>query len=601
MKAFIFNSGTGSRMGDLTISTPKALVKFSNGESILSRQLRLLKLVGIRDVVITTGPFDDQIRNLCSQFTALNIQFVNNPLYQTTNSIYSLFLAKSLINEDFIVLHGDLVFDQNIMKELINFPSVNACVINSAIKLPSKDFKGRIINGYLKEISVNIFDDNCFALQPLYKISKNTFLEWIKEIKKFILQKNSNVYAENALNNILYNQYFKFLNYKDYFIEEIDNKEDLFKVNHQISSFDYKNQNILWSNDFYSSVNDYLKEQGLKKPFIIHGKHFNDNSQFKFFSKQINGIQFSNFSPNPTYEEVLEGLKNFKNNNCDSIIALSGGSGIDLAKAIKLFSPYDKNYLHQIYSYVNIPLVAIPTTAGTGSESTRYSVIYFDGEKQSLTHDCLLPNLAILSPNFLIDLPDYHKKSSLLDAFCQALESFWSINSNETSKKYASDSLVLFLKYYRDYLNNVKSANYPIMQASNLSGKAINISQTTAPHALSYKLTKLTGIAHGHSVSLLLPLLMEYMLDNLDSLQDPRGEKYYLDTLQDLSKIFSQSNLKELILTVKSIIDTFNLPKVKIKYEMLNELSNSVNLTRLRNNPIYIDYIAVRKIYSNFL
>ena len=72
--------------------------------------------------------------------------------------------------------------------------------------------------------------------------------------------------------------------------------------------------------------------------------------------------------------------------NCDSIISLGGGSCID-SKAIKLFSPFKDKYLTENYSYVDIPLIAIPTTAGSGTESTRFSVIYYNGEKQSLVHD----------------------------------------------------------------------------------------------------------------------------------------------------------------------------------------------------------------------
>ena len=131
-------------------------------------------------------------------------------------------------------------------------------------------------------------------------------------------------------------------------------------------------------------------------------------------------------------------LENIK---CDSIISIGGGSCIDVAKAIKLYSSFDGNYIDQTPKYVDMPFLAIPTTAGTGTESTRYSVIYYNGEKQSLVHDSLLPDTAILNVKFLYNMPDYHKKSSLLDAFCQAIESYWSINSSETSKEYSEQSI----------------------------------------------------------------------------------------------------------------------------------------------------------------
>lgn len=134
----------------------------------------------------------------------------------------------------------------------------------------------------LSEIFVNIFDDNCHALQPLYKISKNSFLEWFKELEVFIKENNINVYAENALNNFLHLHNFNFIDYNGHFIKEIDNQDDLLKVNNQIRIVDFQSQEILWSNEFYSDIKFYLKKHQLTKPFFIHRKHFiNDYLAYK--------------------------------------------------------------------------------------------------------------------------------------------------------------------------------------------------------------------------------------------------------------------------------------------------------------------------------
>ena len=82
----------------------------------------------------------------------------------------------------------------------------------------------------------------------------------------------------------------------------------------------------------------------------------------------------------------------------------------------------------------DIPFLAMPTTAGTGSEATRYAVIYYDGKKQSVTHDSVVPDVAILEPKVLKTLPLYQKKCTMMDALCQGIESWWSMNSTDESK-----------------------------------------------------------------------------------------------------------------------------------------------------------------------
>ena len=157
MKAFIFNSGIGSRMMHLTKNSPKALVKLSNGETILGRQIRILKDYGIKEFIITTGPFEQQIKDFTSNIKRIEITYVKNEIYDKTNSIYSLYLAKDLIDDDFIVLHGDLVFNKQIVKHILNSHKSDIALIGKTVPLPDKDFKGLVVNERLKHISVDIF------------------------------------------------------------------------------------------------------------------------------------------------------------------------------------------------------------------------------------------------------------------------------------------------------------------------------------------------------------------------------------------------------------------------------------------------------------
>ncbi len=177
MKAIILNSGIGKRMGKLTQDKPKCLIELTNSETILQRQLRLLEEHGITDIIITTGPYREQIFNhVGEKFSNLNIEYIHNQLYDKTNYIYSVnLIERDLIDEDILLLHGDLVFDDKVLEKLIDSKDLNSVLVNKEISLPAKDFKGRIIEDRVKEISIDIFDSNCYLLMPLYKLNRNDF------------------------------------------------------------------------------------------------------------------------------------------------------------------------------------------------------------------------------------------------------------------------------------------------------------------------------------------------------------------------------------------------------------------------------------------
>lgn len=241
MKALIFNSGLGKRMGLLTKNNPKCLVKLYNEESILERQLRLLQACGLKQIIITTGPFAEQIETLTKkkEFSSLDFTLVNNPLYDQTNYIYSMYLASQYIDDDMIILHGDLVFDQRLLASVLQSKDASTITVDVAAPLPEKDFKGCIVNGNINEISVSIFDKNCVTLQPMYKLSKIDAMLWVNKVKEFVAAGNVSVYADNALNTILPTMNVKPFDCSNkYYIQEIDNLTDLERVSKGIQEFD---------------------------------------------------------------------------------------------------------------------------------------------------------------------------------------------------------------------------------------------------------------------------------------------------------------------------------------------------------------------------
>ena len=598
MKAFIFNSGVGSRLGDLTKDKPKALVELKSGETILGRQLRILRSQGIKEIVISTGYKEEMIKEYClKEFPELHFTFVFNPDYATTNSIYSMYLAENKFQDDFLIMHGDLVFDEGIVEKLLEEKHRDLVCINTEIPKPPKDFKGRIKKEKLQKIAVDIFEKDDYALQPLYKLSFATISQWMLRIKEMIGKGIVDVYAENALNEALLDLDVRCVDYKYNFAEEIDTLEDYERVSNDVRLFEFLNQKV-YHGDYLIKLIEIIKKHNFKRPFLVYSSATFKNTEFYNYMKNLALTPYNSYSSNPKYEEIIPGLELFKRNNCDVIIAIGGGSAIDVAKAIKLFSGLNPNinYLEQKPIYVNTPLIAIPTTAGTGSETTRYSVIYVDGEKYSLTHDCIFPNIAVIDPTFLRTLPEYHRRSSLLDALCQAIESFWSKGSIEETRLLSARGIHLFRYTYKHYLEGHPFVDDRIMKVSYLAGQAINITATTAPHAMSYKLTSLTGIAHGHAVSVTLPYVYKYMLEIAKKSED----KELKQTFVNLAKIFETSETK-LFEVILNIFNEFELEKPTVTEDQLIELINDVNEERLQNNPVLLDKEAIEEIYRSAL
>lgn len=316
-------------------------------------------------------------------------------------------------------------------------------------------------------------------------------------------------------------------------------------------------------------------------------------------------VVFSDFTPNPLYDDVCKGVDLFQITKCDTILAVGGGSSLDVAKCIKLYCQMskDKLYLDQEYKDTGIKLIAIPTTAGTGSESTRYAVIYYDGKKQSVTHDSIIPNVAILEPKVLKTLPLYQKKCTMLDALCQGIESWWSVNSTDESKLLSRQAVETIIRWWHEYIfENTDEAAEHIMQAANLAGQAICITQTTAAHAFSYKVTSLYHLPHGHAVAVCMAEIWEYMLAHPEKCIDPRGEKYLEQTYKDIAAAFGVENpyaARDIFTKMLKDMEMDSpVAGVETRAADLDTLSISVNPIRLKNNPVALEEPTIRSLYE---
>ena len=361
-----------------------------------------------------------------------------------------------------------------------------------------------------------------------------------------------------------------------------------------------------------SNLPGILREVGCKKLFIVIDSAYpflNIKDTIESLSVE-EMVKFSDFTPNPLYEQVCKGIDLLDYSGCDTILAVGGGSAIDVAKCIKLAFLAGEGKAAIIPPLVSrqllidgnkIPFIAIPTTAGTGSESTHNAVMYFEGVKQTVTNDGLLPDYAILEPSVLKTLPLYQKKCTMMDALCQGIESWWSVNSTEESYKYSRKTIEPIMANWRKYIfENDDEAAFQIMLAANNGGRAINITQTTAAHAMSYKITSLYKLPHGHAVAICLPEIWEYMLDNLDKCIDSRGQVYLFDIFNKIAKAMGCSTPLDAIAEFRRMMKEMGLdnPLSLNREKELEILSTSVNPVRLKNNPVELDSCEIRKLYE---
>lgn len=355
-----------------------------------------------------------------------------------------------------------------------------------------------------------------------------------------------------------------------------------------------------------------LKEVGCERLFLVVDSsypflHIKDAIEALPVKERV---MFSDFTPNPLYEQVCNGIELLKTSNCDTILAVGGGSAIDVAKCIKLAILAKEGNAaiipplvstHVACDGAKLPFIAIPTTAGTGSESTHNAVMYYEGAKQTVTNDGVLPDYAVLEPTVLKTLPLYQKKCTMMDALCQGIESWWSVNSTEESYEYSRNTIELIMANWRKYIfDNDDEAAKQIMLAANYGGRAINITQTTAAHAFSYKITSLYKLPHGHAVAVCLPEIWEYMIGHMDKCIDSRGQEYLAGIFDLISKAMGCENPMQAIVEFRQMMEEMELKSAVAvnRKEELDVLSTSVNSVRLKNNPVLLEVNSIFSLYN---
>jgi len=358
-----------------------------------------------------------------------------------------------------------------------------------------------------------------------------------------------------------------------------------------------------------NKLSSFIKNKKIKNIFIITGKKSFNFSGFKKLAiyKNFKFLIKVFYKKNkiPEINELKFLIKKINIINPDLIIALGGGCVIDYAKLanglhdIKNLKKKIKSSTLKVLSK-KTKLLAIPTTAGSGSEVTKFSVIYIDKIKYSVDHSLLKPDFYSLIPKLVINSSKIVRSSSGFDAIAQAVESIFSKRANIQSLKYSSKSLRFSIKSFLGFVNNPNLHNATqMLRAANFSGKAINIARTNAPHALSYLFTSKFKIPHGIAVSIFFIEIMNLYYSTANKINN----KNLIKKFNLLFRIIKQSN----ILGFNNLFHKFflesgikkNLDKSLKKIKYKNNSNFYYNSNRLKNSPIKISKADINRLYSD--
>lgn len=329
---------------------------------------------------------------------------------------------------------------------------------------------------------------------------------------------------------------------------------------------------------------------GIRRPLIVAGRHFADR-----VSDLLSGAPvFGGYHANPDWADAAAGEALYREHACDGLVSVGGGSAIDTAKAIKarLLAADEENALATRWQTRRLPHLAIPATAGTGAEATQFAVMYVGGRKHSLSHIDLLPDGVLLDPALLTSLPDYHKKSCALDALCQGIESYWAKASSPASRPDAVQAVVGVLKALPAYLQGDEDAADAMLWAAYCSGCAIQRTRTTAAHAMSYQITAMLGMAHGHACALTLPYLWAHLM----------RDKHQAEALQPLAEAMGLPEAAMVPDFLLGLLLALGMESIAAPTaQQLDLLTATVNADRLGNHPESLTPAEIRDIYAQAL
>jgi alcohol dehydrogenase class IV len=318
--------------------------------------------------------------------------------------------------------------------------------------------------------------------------------------------------------------------------------------------------------------------------------------------------RYSQFTANPKLEDVETGVALLRSDRYDAVVAVGGGSVLDMAKLINVLArqqtePADAVIRRTAIAAPGLPLVAVPTTAGSGSEATHFAVVYVDRVKHSVASPFLLPDTAIIDPALTFTLSPALTAVTGMDAFAQAVESYWCIHATDASRRDAARAITLVLEHLECAVKApTRRSRRAMSKAAYLAGRAINVTKTTGAHAVSYPLTAFFGLPHGHAVCLTLGQFLVYNSEVTDQdVVDARGAEYVRRSIGELVQMLACSNAEQARARIERLMESVRLATRLSSLgiacrDAVDAIAANVNAERLANNPRALNHESLRHL-----
>lgn len=354
-----------------------------------------------------------------------------------------------------------------------------------------------------------------------------------------------------------------------------------------------------------------------KKAFIVTGRKsarkfgFLQTIEEKLQQEKIESFFFEEVEPNPSIETIEKGAELFKKENCDVIIALGGGSPLDAAKVIGVLiknpGPLAHYFGRNKVLHNLPPLIAIPTTSGSGSEITPYAVVTDTTEhnhpKKIIADPKIFPQVAILDPTLTLFLPPALTLDAGIDALSHAMESFLSKKSFSLSENFALQAVTIIGKYLPRTMNQLQDAEARsyLMYASFLAGVAIAQTGATILHAMSYPLTSNFDIPHGRANGILLPAFWEYSFPG-----NPEKFSKIIHSLTGNAEKYKVETAAKSAVCLKKFLQNCGIPEnitIDVQDEDIVNFAKAItkNTERLAISPKKLSFEEIVTIYKQAL
>ncbi|KMT21814.1 iron-containing alcohol dehydrogenase family protein [Clostridium cylindrosporum] len=360
---------------------------------------------------------------------------------------------------------------------------------------------------------------------------------------------------------------------------------------------------IIFGNGVIKKLNEVIKENKYKNGLLVSDKYFLESGFVgEVLLDNMGCIKntFYDIEPNPTVKNVDSCAKLIRENNIEFIVALGGGSALDCAKAASVVALTNDSITKYHGTGLQIPdkglpLIAIPTTSGTGSEVTSVSVLtdHDLGRKAPIASKSMYPKIALVDPELTYSMPKNVTASTGIDVLCHALEGFWSKNHQPISDALALYASLLVFKYLERAFKNAydKEAREKLSEASIIAGLAFNLPKTTASHACSFPLTNIYHIPHGEACGLTLDYFVRLNKD---------AEKSRLEDFARRIGFRDASHLADEIRELKKRVGLLvDLKHLSLSEEDIEDLVNESKHPNLLNNPVEVTDDVLLKMYRS--